>query len=63
MFSPECFPPTQEPDVPEGPVQIVGLRDEDREEVCQLLSEKMALIDLFLAALAFGVRRFPFSRE
>lgn len=36
VFLPESFPPTGEPDVPEGPVELPNLRDEDREEVCVL---------------------------
>lgn len=37
VYSPECFPPTQEPDVPQEPVQIPGLQDADREELHSLL--------------------------
>lgn len=37
VFLPESFPPTGEPDVPEGPVELPNLRDEDREELHSLL--------------------------
>ena len=33
VYQPESFPPAPESDASDAPVQIPGLRDEDREEV------------------------------
>ncbi|GJE94213.1 hypothetical protein PsYK624_103810 [Phanerochaete sordida] len=37
VYSPECFPPSQESDVPQTPVHLPDLRDNDREELHSLL--------------------------